>query len=203
MRGAGYRGSVPTPPSNELGEHMRGRLVVPILSVLLVAGCGGSGGSSSKDVPLGTEEIVTHTQDLGTGAAKPRTLLGITPLAVRKGTQAELKAAGFTLDGDALSATPYYADVRFTNKGTAAVKRQLYISLEDKDGNLLSSTSVISLDGKPYEKCKTVSDGELLPGKSYETCSLFLVPKGKEPARVSFLPNDPGNETQFVYWKVK
>jgi len=45
-------------------------------------------------------------------------------------------------------------------------------------------------------------EGELAPGESFETCTLFLVPKGREPSKVSFLPNDPGAETDFVYWDV-
>lgn len=41
------------------------------------------------------------------------------------------------------------------------------------------------------------------PGESFEGCTLFLVPEGREPSKVSFLPHDPGNETEFVYWNVE
>jgi len=48
---------------------------------------------------------------------------------------------------------------------------------------------------------RRVSLGRLADCKSYQSCSLFLVLKGKDPARVSFLPYDSKKETQFVYWK--
>ena len=40
----------------------------------------------------------------------------------------------------------------------------------------------------------------MAPLESYESCSLFLVPEGGEPKKVSFLPYDPETETEFVYW---
>ena len=43
--------------------------------------------------------------------------------------------------------------------------------------------------------------GSARPG--YESCTLFLVPEGKEPERISFLPYDPENPTEFVYWNVE
>lgn len=146
--------------------------------------------------------MVPHTQIAG-GASAPKTTLGITVLAVRKGTQEELTKGGFQLDSSEQSATPYYVDVRYDNKGTQAIARDLDVGLENQNGDLITATTIISLGGAPFDKCARVSDGELAPGGSYESCSLFLVPDGSEPNKVSFLPNDPGKETQFVYWNVR
>jgi len=166
--------------------------------VLVLAACGGGGGGGATQ-PLGSEAVVEHTEPSG---GKAKTTLGITVLRVRKGTQQELKDAGFSLDPDEQSATPYYVDARYTNKGSNAIERNLNVSLEDQDGNLISPTVIIDLGGEPFEKCPKNTDGEVAPGESFESCTLFLVPAGREPSKVSFLPHDPGEETDFVYWDV-
>jgi len=169
-----------------------------------LAGCGGGdgGGGGGSALALGEEAVVEHTQ-IGGGGDAPRTTLAITVLAVRKGTQQELEQGGFVLDPEEKSATPYYVDVRYENQGAEAISRQLGVSLEDQDGNLISATTIISLGGPPFEQCPKTAEGELAPGESYESCTLFLVPEGSEPSKVSFLPYDPESETEFVYWDVE
>ena len=44
-------------------------------------------------------------------------------LGVRKGTQEELSAGGLEVDDKDKDTTPYYVDARYTNRGTAKVKR--------------------------------------------------------------------------------
>ena len=173
-------------------------------SVLALTACGGggsSGGKSSSDLALGTKAVVTHTQ-IASGAQKAATTtLGITVLKVRKGTQQELTQGGLKVDAKNTSDTPYYVDVRYANQGSTAITRSLDVSLEDQDGNLITPVLIFNYGGKPFAKCPAINGGEVAPGSSYESCTLFLVPKGKEPSRVSFLPYDPKKETQFVYWK--
>lgn len=144
-----------------------------------------------------------HTQLGADGKPAASTTIGITVLEVRQGTQDELKQAGFTLDPDEQKATPYYVDARFENQGTETIKRDLGVSLEDQDGNSITSTIVIDLGGAPFEKCPKAEDGELAAGESYETCILFLVPESRKASKVSFLPYDPESETDFVYWAVE
>jgi hypothetical protein len=165
-----------------------------------LAACGGGGGGGSAH-PLGEQVVVQHTQLVGT-AAGPSTTLGITVLKVRKGTQAELKAGGYKVDPKNQDDTPYYVDVRYANKGSEAIKRDLGVSLEDQDGNLISSTLIFDFGGKPFAKCPRVTEGKLAPGQSYESCTLFLVPPDRDPKKVSFLPHTPGKDTDFVYWDV-
>ena len=189
----------------------RTRRIAPLACVALLlslAACGGGGGGGNgggggggSTLALGEQAVVEHTQ-IGGGADAPSTTLGITVLAVREGTQAELSQGGFELDPEEQSRTPYYVDVRYENQGTAAIERQLDVSLEDQDGNLITATTIISLGGPPFEQCPNINEGELAPGESYESCTLFLVPEGSQPGKVSFLPYDPESETEFVYWDV-
>jgi hypothetical protein len=166
------------------------------LAVLALAGCGGGGGAAT--LPLGKEAVVGYTQP-GTGG--PHTTLAVTVLRVRQGTQEELKQGGLQVDPKDRSTTPYYVDVRYGNRGQAAVKRGLPISLEDSKGNLISSTLIFDFGGRPFEPCKKVDEGKLAPGQSYESCTLFLVPEGVHVGKVSFLSDEgPGVEPKFVYW---
>ena len=173
-------------------------LIATIAAGLVVAGCGGGGGGSSA-LALGEEAVVQHA-DTGDAEATPTTL-GVTVLAVRQGTQQELEDGGFTLDPDEQELKPYYVDARFENQGDQAIDHRLRPGLEDEDGNLISATTIISLGGPPFDKCPQVSgEGQLEPGESNESCTLFLVEEGREPDRASFLPYVPGEETDFVYW---
>ena len=179
------------------------RYATPLACVALalgIAACGGGGGGASAH-PLGEEVVMKHTQISGTTQG-PSTTLGVTVLRVRKGTQAELKQGGLKVDAKNLGDTPYYVDMRYENKGAQAIKRSLGPSLEDQDGNLISSTLIFDFGGPPFKKCPKISEGKLAPGSSYEDCTLFLVPKDREPKKVSFLPNAPGKDTDFVYWDV-
>jgi hypothetical protein len=182
------------------------RHIVPAACAALglgLAACGGADGDGGgSTLALGQEAVVEHTQNTG-GAGAPKTTLGVTVLKITKGTQAELKEGGFTLDPEEQEATPYYVDARYENQGSQAVKDVPDVSLEDQDGNLITGTVIISLGGPPFEKCPKNDDDDLAPGESQESCTLFLVPEGKEPSKVSFLPYDPESETEFVYWSVE
>jgi hypothetical protein len=170
--------------------------------VLTLAACGGSGGKSNSELALGTKAVVTHSQIASGDQKAATTTLGITVLKARKGTQQELTAGGYTIDAKNKNDTPYYVDVRYENQGSAAIKRSLSVSLEDQDGNLISPVLIFNYGGKRFGPCPAINDGDVAPGSWYRSCTLFLVPKGKEPRRVSFLPYTPGKETEFVYWKV-
>lgn len=164
------------------------------------AGCGGGGGDGSSLLTLGEEAVVSHADSSVAGATP--TTLGVTVLALRQGTQQELEDGGFSLDPDEKELVPYYLDARFANKGDTPIERSMRPSLEDGDGNLLSPTTIISLGGPPFEQCARVSDGQLEPGDSYESCTLFLVDPDTTPSRASFLPYVPGESTDFVQWDV-
>ena len=169
---------------------------------LVMAGCGGGGGGAAAALPLGKEAVVDHTQISGASPA-PKTSLAITVLAVRTGTIADLEAGGYTVEAAQKTKTPIYVDVRYENRGTNAIDKKLDVSLEDQDGNLITSVVIFNYGGTPFEKCTDNGKGSLKPGEKFDTCTLFLVDQGRTPTKVSFLPYDPGKETQFVYWSAR
>lgn len=178
------------------------------LAALALSACGGGGsggGGSSEAHALGEEAPVGYGQldDKGkpTGV---RTTIGLTVLAVRKGTQEELTDHGFEVDAESRDTTPYYIDARFENQGDQTVKRTFDVSLEDSNGDLIGRTIVFNYGDKPYKPCPEVTKGTLKPGASYESCSLFLVKEGVEIGKVSYLSdNGPGKPPEFVYWEAK
>jgi len=181
----------------------RPRRTIRLLAVVLVAvvlnACGGNGGATN--LALGDTAVVDHT-DLTAGTPAPRTTLGITVLTVQTGTLSDLEQAGFDLDTQAKASTPYYVDVRYENKGSQTIGRLIDVSLEDEVGDDYSSTTIIALDDTPFAPCPDATKGDLKPGDTFERCTLFLVPSGRHPKRVSFLPYDPQHETQFIYWAI-
>jgi hypothetical protein len=173
-------------------------LLVPIGLALSACGGGGDGGGGDSHA-LGEEVVVEQAESSG---AKRSTTLGITVTKVRKGTQQELKDGGFELDPEEETSTPYYVDMRIDNQGSSPISQRQLVSMEDEDGTSISSTTVISLGGPPFAPCPQDKTADLAPGKNHDRCSIFLVPEGLTPKRVSFLPYDPDTPTDFVYWAV-
>lgn len=184
----------------QTGVPVARRSFVSVAVVLILAGCGG--GSGAAALALGQTATVDHTQ-LSGASPLPKTTLAITVLAVRTGTQAELEAGGFDLDPGQKAKTPIYVDVKYENKGSQAIDRNLDVSLEDQDGNLITAVAIIDLGGDAFAPCTNNGKGTLAPGDQFQTCTLFLVATGQTPTKVSFLPYDPTKETQFVYWSAK
>jgi hypothetical protein len=175
-------------------------LLAALEAALALSACGGGGGAAA--LPLGEEAVAGYGERNDAGAyTGVRTTLGITVLAVRKGTQDDLTKAGFEVDEDARDSTPYYVDVRYENQGQATVERNFSVSLEDEDGNLLPSTLIFNFGDRPFEPCEAVKEGKLAPGESYESCTLVLVPEGADVGQVSYLSdNGPDKEPEFLYW---
>ncbi|MEA2460389.1 MAG: hypothetical protein QOH90_566, partial [Actinomycetota bacterium] len=179
--------------------------VLVIAVAVALTGCGGDdgGGSGGGGVhPLGEEVTAGYAETTESGARGAETTLGITVLAVRQGSQDELTEGGYETDDK--DTTPYYIDVRYENQGDATIKRNIDVSLEDSDGNLISSTLIFNYGGKPFKPCTHITEGKLEPGDSYESCTLFLVPPDVELGKVSFLSDNGADaEPEFIYWDVK
>jgi hypothetical protein len=159
-----------------------------------------TGGNDGEVHPLGTEVVVGHN-DLSGGEPGVRTQIGLTVLTVRTGTQDELAANGLRVDPEDRTATPYYVDARFANKGSNAVKRSLDVGLEDSEGNLVPRTLIFGVGSGSFEPCNEVSKGTLKPGESYESCTFVLVPDGVDIDKVHFLSDHgPDEPPEFVYW---
>jgi hypothetical protein len=178
-------------------------LVVGGLAVLaaVMVGVAQLTAGDDEDVhPLGTEVVVGHN-DVSGGQPGVRTQIGLTVLAVRTGTQQELEENGLEVDPEDETATPYYVEARFANRGPNTVKRNLDVGLEDSDGNLVPRTLIFGAGGGSFEPCEEVTQGTLKPGESYESCTLVLVPEGVDVARVHYLSDEgPDEPPEFVYW---
>jgi hypothetical protein len=115
-----------------------------------------------------------------------------------------MEEAGFELEADDQSKTPWYVDVHYANKGAATVDRNLDVTLHDQRDNLITNVVVLDVFGSgEFAACPDHTDGDFAPGDTFDSCSLFLLPAGSTPSRISFLPHLEGKATDFVYWDVK
>lgn len=99
------------------------RDAVALLALLTVtlAGCGGDDGEGpdADAATLGTTvDIDFYTTDGTDEVQGPGT---VTVTAVRRGATTDLTDAGFTLDPDEASATPYYVDITFQSEADGPV----------------------------------------------------------------------------------
>jgi hypothetical protein len=189
------------------------RLLIAAAALALgAAGCGAPG-SASTETTAGDDPSVAKAGGeggvlaLGSGAVAPfvdygtsnpgtPTAVGVRVHEVRKGEAADFK--GFDLEPAQRRATPYYIDATFENRGTFAVSRNLLrASLEDADGREYRPTTLVVIGGS-FRRCPQSSGKRLAPGRSFDGCSVVLLPKGARPDRVRFqgdVAEDP------VYWE--
>ena len=175
-----------------------------IAATVWMVACGSSSSGGTK-LALGTEAVVAYTaQPSGTTPAVDTTL-GVTVIAVRAGTQADLVAGGFQVDDKDKDSVPYYVDARYSNKGTGPATRSLSVGMEDTKGNSVPTTLVFDLGGVPFAPCEDHNDPAkaLEPGESYETCTLFLVPPGTKLDKVRFVSQAPDATITFTDWVTK
>lgn len=124
--------------------------------------------------------------------------LRVTVTGVRRGTQDEIAAGGLSLDGDELSATPYYLDVRYENTGTTLVTSPPTPAGERKDGTRYSALVVIDLGGPAYGPCPGVPE-RIAAGAAEQGCAIVLVPKDGSLDRVTYFA---GATEGTTYWRV-
>ena len=182
--------------------------------VLGAAGCGDSGttttatnaaatddpsvaksGGGDGSLALGRAAIVPFV-DYGTPNQSKKTKVGVRVQKVRKGKIADFK--GFDLEPAQRRAIPYYVDATFENRGGFALSRNLLrASLEDAGGREYRPTTLVVLGGS-FQRCPQAGHSALRPGRSFDACSVVLLPKNARPGRVRFqgdVAKDP------VYWK--
>jgi hypothetical protein len=172
---------------------------------LTVAACGGDdgGGGDTKTLPLGESATVEFTSPKSGDTPAVNTKVEVTVLGVREGTQEELAAGGLQVDAEDKDTTPYYVDARYGNKGTEKVKRSFSVAMEDSDGQSIPTTLIFGISDAKFDKCVDNRDGTVAPGESYESCTLFLVPKGATPEKVRFVSQAADAEITFTDWQVE
>lgn len=171
------------------------------LSSTLVACTGDddtAAGSPSEDavvLPLGTAtDVDFYPADGGTDPVGSGT---VAVTAVREGAISDLRDAGYTLDADQASSTPYYVDVRFENTGSRAVEPRTPGGVDDTGDTILALT-LIDLSGSGFEPCPGVPD-TLRPGAgAADGCAIVLVPPGRSLERVYYLASAGVAD---IYWK--
>jgi hypothetical protein len=186
-------------------------LAVVAALVVVATGCGASDTATSQatDDPsvakaggrdgtlaLGRAAIAPFV-DYGTPNESKPTKVGVRVHKVRKGRIADFK--GFKLGAAQRRATPYYVDATFENRGRFALSRNLLqASLENSDGREYRPTTVVLVGGS-FQHCPQPSGSVLKPGRSFDGCSVVLLPKDARPGRVRFqgdVAKDP------IYWEV-
>jgi len=182
--------------------------------VLGAAGCGDSGTTTSATTAAATDDpsvaksppseaplalgraAIVPFVDYGTPNQSKKTKVGVRVQKVRKGKIADFK--GFDLEPAQRRATPYYVDATFENRGGFALSRNLLrASLEDAGGREYRPTTLVVLGGS-FQRCPQAGHAALRPGRSFDACSVVLLPKDARPGRVRFqgdVAKDP------VYWK--
>jgi hypothetical protein len=168
------------------------------ICALALTACGGGPEASLLGEPIDVGYV-----DSQSSAA---TTLTITVTDVREGTVEELEKAGMKFDEDERDLIPHFVDATYENTGDEAVPRNMRVSLEDADDNLISPTVVFDFSGGKggdAGPCPDINDGDLAAGDSFEDCTLFLVPQGVDVARVSFLSQPAEGDSEFVYWAVE
>ena len=121
---------------------------------------------------------------------------------VRKGKPEDLSENGIEVDPEDRTATPYYVEARFENRGSRAVgAHTLSVGIEDSDGNTFGELIVFGTGDEPFGPCPDEPERALDPGERVETCTLVLVPEGLDAARVYFLSDKGADEPpEYVYW---
>jgi len=151
--------------------------------------------SGDGSLALGRAAIVPFV-DYGTPNQSKKTKVGVRVHEVRKGRIADFK--GFNLEPAQRRTTPYYVDATFENRGGFALSRNLLrASLEDAGGREYRPTTLVVLGGS-FQRCPQAGRSALRPGRSFDGCSVVLLPKNARPGRVRFqgdVAKDP------VYWK--
>jgi hypothetical protein len=171
-----------------------------LVLAMSLTGCGGAAGADDDhtthalgetvDVPFYPLDYATGTEQTGEGR--------VTVTAVRAGSSDDLVAAGFTLDPEEESATPYYVDVTYENTGATAVEPREPNGV-DAEGELISSLTIIDFGGPAFERCPGVPE-RVAPGANATGCSIVLVPEGAELEEVAYLA---GASEPFVYWEAR
>jgi hypothetical protein len=120
---------------------------------------------------LGSPAVIKY-DDASTHA---KSLIQVTPGSIVKGKKSDF--ANVQLDGDAKTATPYYVKVHTTNVGKGNLSKTDpagYLNAVDDRGQRQSAVIFFgTFDACPHTQVKSLKAGE-----QYDTCQVYLIPKG-------------------------
>jgi hypothetical protein len=144
---------------------------------------------------LGSPAVIKY-DDASTHA---KSVVQVTPESIVEGKKSDF--ANVQLDGDAKTATPYYVKVHTKNIGKGNLSKTDpagYLSAVDDRGQRQSSVIFFgTFDACPHTQVKSLKAGE-----EYDTCQVYLIPKGgsvKGMVWVLFDESRPGKAD--INWK--
>ncbi|MFG2397566.1 hypothetical protein [Streptomyces lydicus] len=178
--------------------------------LLLAVGC--AGGDTGRKP--GAAESVTPARPLPmkptprratwTGSDHTAHPLRLTPTRLARGSDSDL--SHIRLDDDLKGMVPYYLTFSYTNTGKATVKNlspERNFSVNAADGQAAQAVSLFRTDplatdsGLPPE-CRESGTSELAAGATSAICQIFMLPRSRPPATVSY--KDDGGDT--LMWQV-
>ncbi|REK89988.1 hypothetical protein DY245_12865 [Streptomyces inhibens] len=184
------------------------------LSALMLLTVGCAGGPHAGKASPGASEAVTSAEPLPMKATpRPATWTGsdhtahalrITPIRLARGSDSDLKH--IRLDDDLKGMVPYYLTVTYTNTGKDTVSGAdpaRNFSVNGADGqaaqqvSLFQSNPLATSSGLPPE-CRASGAPQLAAGATAANCQIYMLPKGRQPATVSY--KDDGGDT--LIWQV-
>jgi hypothetical protein len=171
-------------------------LLLGSISALGVAGCGGSGASGASTLNLGAVTSLSREGNSGSATAKAfkyKTAI----ISVRQAGANDLK--GETLLGDtpkngvAFYVTQRVSGVQASYSGWLPESPDVYDSSGSQATPLVTGTDLHEcLENKP--------PSGFGPGKSFETCDVYLLPPGTHVGKVVLAAEGPGQND--VTWKI-
>ena len=158
-----------------------------------LAACGAHGTASDDPTPTVEELAIGDTAQvdfypLSIGASSRTEPVGagsVTVTAVRRGAINDLSQAGYTLDADQESSTPYYIDVRFENTSSVQVEPRSPGGI-DENGDSILALTLLDFGGPGFEPCAGVPH-TVRPAATAEGCVVVLVPSGHVLKRIYYV----------------
>ncbi|MFF2403121.1 hypothetical protein [Streptomyces goshikiensis] len=97
---------------------------------------------------------------------------------------------------------PYYVTVEYLNTGRYDVYpgMQDHVWLQSAGGKQVRPVILLDLGGPGVAQCpKTVPDTMVKPNATVRQCSIHMLPKGDEPATVSY--KGDGADAKWITWR--
>ena len=181
--------------------------------VLLAAGCSGTFANekaTTADKPAPAELakplslVSTPKSAVWTDTGEGKHQLRIAPTRLARGAESDM--AHIQLDDDLKGMVPYYLTFSFTNTGKETMSdadptRNLSVNTVDGQAghgvSLFQSNPLATGSGLPAE-CREAGKAKLAAGDTTAICQIFMLPKGQQPATVSY--RDDGSDT--LIWQV-
>lgn len=195
-----------------------GRAVGIAVLALSAAACGTGGVTGGGGAAGGTDErpaappkpvtVETKQHEITwTDVRRKSHRLKAGPAELARGSAADLRKV--RLDPDLRKMVPYYLTLSFTNTGGETLERpspESDFTLAAADGQAGKALSIFSspLSGKSGipKDCAKGGPDAVKPGGSAKVCQIVMMPKGAEPAAVSYTGRDArGNQSDPVIWK--